>query len=46
MSFEKILQTPLSKNEVSEIVLVTYEASAHEFQDIVDVLRDLPLLKI
>ncbi|WP_442595944.1 homoserine dehydrogenase [Neobacillus sp. D3-1R] len=41
VSFEKILQLPIKKNEVAEIVLVTHQASSSEFQNILSILRDL-----
>jgi homoserine dehydrogenase len=45
VSFEKILQLPVKKNEVAEIVLVTHQAAASEYQDILSLLRDLSFVK-
>lgn len=45
VSFEKILQLPVKKNEVSEIVLVTHQAAASEYQTILSLLRDLSFVK-
>lgn len=44
VSFEKILQLPVKKNEVAEIVLVTHQASSSEFQNILLILRDLSFI--
>ena len=45
ISFEKILQLPVKKREVAEIVLVTHHASKQDFEDILVILRDLPSVK-
>jgi homoserine dehydrogenase len=45
VSFEKILQLPVKKNEVAEIVLVTHQAAASEYQNILALLRDLSFVK-
>lgn len=45
VSLEKILQLPVKKNEVSEIVLVSHRASLSNFEDILVELRDLSALK-
>jgi homoserine dehydrogenase len=45
VSFEKILQLPVKKNEVSEIVLVTHKASLTDYDQILQELNDLPSLK-
>ncbi|HYK74727.1 MAG TPA: homoserine dehydrogenase [Pseudoneobacillus sp.] len=44
VSFEKILQLPVKKNEVAEIVLVTHQASSSEYQNILSILRDLSFI--
>jgi homoserine dehydrogenase len=44
VSFEKILQLPVKKNEVAEIVLVTHQAAASGYQNILSLLRDLPFV--
>jgi homoserine dehydrogenase len=41
VSFEKILQMPLKKKELAEIVLVTHRASLQDYEDILVKLRDL-----
>ncbi|MCM3765982.1 homoserine dehydrogenase [Neobacillus niacini] len=45
VSFEKILQLPVKKNEVSEIVLVTHRASLTDYDQILQELNELPTLK-
>jgi homoserine dehydrogenase len=45
VSFEKILQLPVKKNEVSEIVLVTHKASLTDYDQILQELNELPTLK-
>jgi len=45
ISFEKILQLPIKKREVAEVVLVTHHASKKDFEDILDRLRDLQSVK-
>ncbi|WP_071393678.1 homoserine dehydrogenase [Bacillus tuaregi] len=45
ISFEKILQLPVIKREVAEIVLVTHHASKQDFEDILVRLRDLKSVK-
>jgi homoserine dehydrogenase len=45
VSFEKILQLPVKKNEVAEIVLVTHQAASSEYQNILTLLRDLSFVK-
>jgi homoserine dehydrogenase len=45
VSFEKILQLPVKKNEVAEIVLVTHQAASSEYQNILSILRDLSFIK-
>jgi len=45
ISFEKILQLPVVKREVAEIVLVTHHASKQDFEDILVRLRDLRSVK-
>jgi homoserine dehydrogenase len=41
VSFEKILQLPVKKNEISEIVLVTHRASLTNYDQILLELKDL-----
>lgn len=41
VSFEKILQLPLKKQELAEIVLVTHQASLQDYEDSLVKLRDL-----
>lgn len=45
ISFEKILQLPIKKREVAEVVLVTHHASKKDFEDILVRLRDLQSVK-
>ncbi|MGX6446020.1 homoserine dehydrogenase [Neobacillus sp. K501] len=45
VSFEKILQLPVKKNEISEIVLVTHRASLTNYDAIIHELNDLPAVK-
>ena len=45
VSFEKILQLPVKKNETSEIVLVTHKASLTNYDAILHELNDLPAVK-
>ncbi len=45
ISFEKILQLPIKKREVAEVVLVTHHASKKDFEDILVRLRDLQAVK-
>jgi homoserine dehydrogenase len=45
VSFEKILQLPVKKNEASEIVLVTHRASLTNYDAILHELNDLPAVK-
>jgi homoserine dehydrogenase len=45
ISFEKILQLPVVKREVAEIVLVTHHATKQDFEDILVELRDLKSVK-
>lgn len=45
VSFEKILQLPVKKNETSEIVLVTHRASITNYDAIIHELNDLPAVK-
>ncbi|MBB6445011.1 homoserine dehydrogenase [Bacillus benzoevorans] len=45
ISFEKILQLPIQKRVVAEVVLVTHHASKRDFEDILGRLRDLQSVK-
>lgn len=45
VSFEKILQLPVKKNETSEIVLVTHRASLTNYDQILVELNDLQAVK-
>jgi homoserine dehydrogenase len=45
VSFEKILQLPVKKNETSEIVLVTHHASLTNYDAILHELNDLRAIK-
>jgi homoserine dehydrogenase len=45
VSFEKILQLPIKKNETSEIVLVTHRASVTDYDKILLELYDLTAVK-
>jgi homoserine dehydrogenase len=45
VSFEKILQLPVKKNETSEIVLVTHKASLTNYDQILLELNDLQAVK-
>ncbi|WP_406603194.1 homoserine dehydrogenase [Neobacillus dielmonensis] len=45
VSFEKILQLPIKKNETSEIVLVTHQASLTNYDRIIQELYDLQAVK-
>ncbi|WP_428911156.1 homoserine dehydrogenase [Niallia sp. Krafla_26] len=45
ISFEKILQLPVVKREVAEIVLVTHHASKKDYEDVLVQLNDLQSVK-
>jgi homoserine dehydrogenase len=45
VSFEKILQLPVKKNEIAEIVLVTHHASLTNYEAILNQLRSLAAVK-
>lgn len=45
ISFEKILQTPICKDEVAEIIIVTHQISLKKFQEAFMQLRDLPVVQ-
>ncbi len=45
ISFEKILQLPVIKREVAEIVLVTHHASKKDYEDVLVKLSDLSSVK-
>ncbi|WP_338471928.1 homoserine dehydrogenase [Niallia sp. XMNu-256] len=45
ISFEKILQLPVVKREVAEIVLVTHHASKQAYEDVLVQLNDLSSVK-
>jgi homoserine dehydrogenase len=45
VSFEKILQLPVKKNEVAEIVLVTHRASNANYERILAELKDMSVVK-
>lgn len=45
VSFEKILQLPIKKNETSEIVLVTHRSSLTNYENILSELNDLQAVK-
>lgn len=45
VSFEKILQLPVKKNEVAEIVLVTHHASLNNYEKILQQLMDMQAVK-
>ncbi|MBS4179319.1 homoserine dehydrogenase [Lederbergia citrea] len=45
ISFEKILQTPISKDELAEIIIVTHTVSLDSFQKALMKLRDLSVVK-
>ena len=45
ISFEKILQTPLNKGELAEIIIVTHTVSLENFQEALMKLRDLSVVK-
>ncbi|MED4533859.1 homoserine dehydrogenase [Metabacillus fastidiosus] len=44
VSFEKILQLPLKKENLAEIVIVTHKASQHDFEEILQKLNDLEVV--
>ncbi|WP_017756303.1 homoserine dehydrogenase [Calidifontibacillus oryziterrae] len=44
VSFEKILQLPLKKRELAEIVIVTHKASQKAYNDIMDTLMKLDVV--
>lgn len=46
ISFEKILQLPVKKNEVAEIVLVTHHASLTNYEQILQQLKDMQAVKV
>lgn len=45
ISFERILQTPFKKQELAEVVFVTHQASLAKFDDALQKLRDLDVVK-
>jgi homoserine dehydrogenase len=45
VSFEKILQLPVKKNEVAEIVLVTHHSSYTNYEKILQELKDMSAVK-
>ncbi|HEY2420743.1 MAG TPA: homoserine dehydrogenase [Neobacillus sp.] len=45
VSFEKILQMPVKKNEIAEIVLVTHRASLTNYEAILEELKNLRAVK-
>jgi homoserine dehydrogenase len=45
VSFEKILQMPVKKNEIAEIVLVTHRASLTTYEAILEELKNLRAVK-
>jgi homoserine dehydrogenase len=45
VSFEKILQMPVKKNEIAEIVLVTHRASLTNYEAILEELKQLSAVK-
>lgn len=45
VSFEKILQLPVKKNEVAEVVVVTHRASLTNYERILQELRDMNKVK-
>ncbi|MBS4198265.1 homoserine dehydrogenase [Bacillus sp. FJAT-49732] len=45
ISFEKILQTPISKNELAEIIIVTHNVSMERFERALMELRDLSVVE-
>ncbi|MDP4083217.1 MAG: homoserine dehydrogenase [Bacillota bacterium] len=45
VSFEKILQLPVEKNKIAEIVLVTHTASLNSYEKILNSLRDKKTIK-
>jgi len=45
VSFEKILQMPLKRKELAEIVLVTHHASLKDYEEILNELKDLHAVK-
>ncbi|MBD1380824.1 homoserine dehydrogenase [Metabacillus arenae] len=44
VSFEKILQLPLKKDDLAEIVIVTHQASQKDFEEILQLLNDLAVV--
>lgn len=45
VSFEKILQLPVKKREIAEIVVVTHQASLKDYEEILAQLHDLEAVK-
>nr|WP_238941891.1 homoserine dehydrogenase [Bacillus sp. REN10] len=45
ISFEKILQLPLEEAGVAEIVIVTHKASMENYQNVLEQLKDLTVVK-
>ncbi|MDQ0162075.1 homoserine dehydrogenase [Bacillus alveayuensis] len=45
VSFEKILQLPLKEKDLAEIVIVTHKASKKDFEEILQQLNDLDVVK-
>lgn len=45
ISFEKILQTPINKGELAEIIIVTHTVTLENFQEALMKLKDLPVVR-
>ena len=45
VSFEKILQLPVKGSELAEIVVVTHKTSQKDYEEILQQLRDLPIVE-
>jgi len=45
VSFEKIIQLPVTGSELAEIVVVTHKTSQKDYEEILQQLRDLPIVE-
>lgn len=45
VSFEKIIQLPVKGSELAEIVVVTHKTSQKDYEEILQQLRDLPIVE-
>jgi homoserine dehydrogenase len=45
VSFQKIIQLPVKGSELAEIVVVTHKTSQKDYEEILQQLRDLPIVE-